>query len=194
MSLLMLHPSRQLWLKPFGSRGFLEMMNPFQEIKVQRYVLPKIINGTPKEVYEVVSEVSKYHEFIPYCEDSFVNERDPVTAKPKVAGLRVGFRQYDEKFVCDVHCQSDSTGKDVHVVTAESLSHNLFDVLYSKWTIRPHPTRANTSTVELLLKFQFKSRLYNSVSSIFAKSVTEIVMDAFARRVYHLKKASTLEV
>lgn len=166
-------------------------MNPFQEVKVQRYILPKVINCSPKEVYDVVAEVSKYHEFIPYCEDSFVNVRDPVTTKPKVAGLKVGFKQYDEKFVCNIHCEVD--GEDVHVVTAESISHHLFDVLNSKWTIRPHPTRKNASSVELRLKFKFKSRIYNSVSSLFAKSVTEIVMDALARRVYHLKKASSLE-
>ena len=179
-------------LRPFGTRGFFDQLNTFHEIKTQKYVLPKIIQGTPSQVYDVVSEVSKYHEFIPYCEDSFVNERDD-SNKPKVAGLRVGFKQYDERFVCDVDCKSKVGGKEVYVVRAESLSHNLFDILSSQWTISTHPTRKDASTVELLLKFKFKSRLYNSISSIFAKSVTELVMDAFARRVYHLKKAAVLE-
>lgn len=151
----------------------------------QHYILKRKINASPKEVYDVVSEVSKYHEFIPYCEESFVNKRDDV-GKPSEAGLRVGFKQYDEKFVCKVDCQD--TSDSMKSVSAESLSHNLFHLLYSKWTITVHPGCSNATEVELLLRYQFKSKLYNSVSSLFAKSVTDLVLKAFDRRVFKIRR------
>lgn len=161
----------------------------FVESKEQKYVFVKTINAKPLDVYNVVSEVSLYSNFIPYCTESFVNERSLLTKRPSVAGLRVGFQQYDEKFVCDVNCkESQVANKDMYSVEARSLSHSLFDVLYSKWTIVPHPRRPGSAQVELQLRFKFKSALYNSVSSIFAKSVTTLVMNAFERRVFKVVK------
>ncbi|SCW01509.1 LAFE_0E01222g1_1 [Lachancea fermentati] len=156
------------------------------EGKEQKYVLTRTINAPALNVYDVISEVSKYHEFIPYCVESFVEKRNLKTGKPEEAGLRVGFQQYDERFLCKVNCVSNPKG--IKTVVAESLTHGLFDVLYTKWTVERHPTRANASQVELLLKFQFKSRLYNSVASLFAKSVTQLVMKAFERRVFQVSK------
>lgn len=165
---------------------------PQEKIKEQKYVLPKTINALPGEVYEVVSDVSKYQEFIPYCVESFVNKRKALDNTPIEAGLRVGFRQYDEKFVCKVSCNNGSKGEsEDYSVVADSISHNLFHLLYSKWTITPHPERPHSTQVTLLLRFKFKSRLYNSVSTIFAKSVTELVMKAFERRVFELRKLAT---
>lgn len=156
--------------------------------KPQSFILTKTINAVPNQVYDVVSEVSRYHEFIPYCIESFVNERNPIDSRPTEAGLRVGFRQYDEKYTCKINCQESAD--EVFSVHADSISHNLFQHLSTQWTIRAHPQRANATQAELLLKFKFKSRLYNSVSSIFGKSVTELVMKAFEKRVFELRRQS----
>ena len=112
--------------------------------------------------------------------------------RPIEAGLRVGFRQYDEKFICKVECKDISTL--VKTVSAESLSHNLFHVLNSKWTIKAHPGRTDYTEVELLLRYQFKSKLYSSVASLFAKSVTELILKAFDRRVYQLKRDNSMSI
>ncbi|CAI4051137.1 hypothetical protein SKDZ_15G1460 [Saccharomyces kudriavzevii ZP591] len=162
-------------------------------IREQRYVLRKTINTHPSTIYAAVSEVSEYKEFIPYCVDSFVDKRNPVDKKPVIAGLRVGFKQYDEEFICNVTCKEKVNGDDIYTVVAETVSHNLFHLLYSKWTIMPHPTRPNAAMVELLLRFKFKSRIYNSVSLLFAKTVTELVMNAFAKRAYHLVRLAMLK-
>ncbi|QEU60072.1 Coq10 [Kluyveromyces lactis] len=173
-----------------GKRSFFNLTTEASPKDEQHYVLKRNIRGTPNEVYEVVSEVSKYKDFIPYCTESFVNQRDE-KKRPVEAGLRVGFQQYDEKFVCKVQCKELSDL--VKSVTAESLSHNLFHVLNSKWVIKAHPGRTDHTEVELILRYQFKSRLYTSVASLFAKSVTELILKAFDRRVYQLKKKGSIE-
>lgn len=179
---------RIVYVNIFASRRcFFNFSKPPREMKEQKYTLLKTINSSPDKVYDVVSEVSKYQEFIPYCVESFVNKRCSANHKPIEAGLRVGFRQYDEKFTCEVVCQEVTPQ---YKVIANSISHNLFYLLYGEWTIVPHPKRPSSTQVELLLRFKFKSRLYNSVSSIFAKSVTEIIMKAFERRVFDLQRAA----
>ncbi|QLG74395.1 hypothetical protein HG535_0G02780 [Zygotorulaspora mrakii] len=181
---------RQLvFVTPKGRRPLFSWENKSDKIKEQRYIIDKTLNAEPKQIYDVVSEVSKYQDFIPYCTESFVSERDPIGGTPTKAGLRVGFQQYDEKFNCLVTCKDEANqGPNHYSVVADSISHNLFHVLYCKWTMRPHANRPHASQVELTLRFKFKSRLYNTVSSIFAKTVTELIMKAFDKRVFQVKK------
>lgn len=157
-------------------------------IKEQKYLYSKTIIGTTSEIYDVISEVSKYQEFIPFCIESFVNKRSPQDNTPIEAGLRVGFQQYDDKFVCEVKCEDSREPIGGYSVEATSLSHNLFYFLYAQWLIKPHTTRKNSSEVELLMRYKLKSPLYNAVSSIFAKSATTLVMKAFERRVHETKR------
>lgn len=148
---------------------------------VNKYTILKTVNAPPSKVYEVVSEVSRYNEFIPYCLDSFIDKRDLVTGRPTLAGLRIGFKQYDERVTCNVNCQ-EIKDKEYYIVEAKCISHDLFKTFYSKWSIIPHPRKENISQVELVLKFQFHSLLYNSVSTIFANNLTSLAMGAFAQR------------
>lgn len=154
--------------------------------KVQTFLLTRTINAPISDVYSVVSDISEYHKFIPYCLESFVNKKDDTTGKPTEAGMRVGFQRYDETFVCQINCSKGPS--DRHVVVADSLTHSLFDFLQTKWTMRPHPSRHNATEAELSLKFKFKFSLYNNIASIFGKSVTEHVMKSFDRRIYQLAK------
>lgn len=154
---------------------------------VQTYKLVRTIDAKPQQIYEVVSQIDKYTDFIPYCIDSFIDKRDFITGNPISAGLRIGFQSYDEKFVCNVNCQ-EFQEKQKFIVEAESVSHNLFKTCSTKWTIVPNPRKPNISQVELTLRFQFHSLLYNSVSSIFANNLTSLAMEAFQKRSVELNK------
>lgn len=167
----------------YQKRSFLKSSKGPKE---QTFLLTKTINAPVTNVYSVICDISEYHRFIPYCNESFVNKRNPVTGLPTEAGLRVGFQHYDEKYVCQIHCQRDPS--DHCIVQADSLTHSLFDVLLTKWTICPHPSKDGVTTAELLLKFKFKFSLYNNVASIFGKSVTQHVMKSFERRIFMLMK------
>ncbi|SCU79468.1 LANO_0A06348g1_1 [Lachancea nothofagi CBS 11611] len=157
--------------------------------KEQIFLLNRTINAPVSEVYNVVSEISQYKEFMKYCTESFVDKRDPNTGKPLEAGLRVGFQQYDETFVCQIRCERDS--RDRCVVIADSVTHSLFDALQTKWIINPHPSRSGATEAELHLKFKFKFSLYNNIASIFGKSVTELVMKSFERRIFTLMRQAS---
>lgn len=154
---------------------------------VHTYTLRKTINASLNNTYHVISEVSKYKEFLPYCTESWVSKRDPSNEdKPMQGGLRVGYKQYDENFDCLIQCLKSSDNSLERTVIAESLPDQLFDKLHTKWIIVENDQKK--CEVELRLDFKFKSRFYNSISSLFAKTLTDVVMKAFTRQIAHVQK------
>ncbi|SCU81754.1 LAMI_0B07536g1_1 [Lachancea mirantina] len=158
------------------------------ETKNQTVVLKKSVNAQVPIVYQVISDIARYQEFMPYCVESYVSQKNKSSRVPEAAGLRVQFRNYDETFACKVSCIP--TSNNSWRVVAESVTHSLFTFLQTKWTIEQHPTRPNASAVELTISYQFKSSLYNSVASIFGKSMAQIVMKAFEKRIFLVRKES----
>ncbi|CDR41236.1 CYFA0S06e04566g1_1 [Cyberlindnera fabianii] len=148
----------------------------------QQHIVHRTLPHPPSLFYHVVSDVSQYSEFVPYCTRSFINVRDPTTNEPTEAGIRVGWRTFDEEFVCQLQC-------DPHkIVIAESMTHSLFEHLYTKWTITPVEGRENSCSMELVLRYKFRSQLYNAVSAMFAESVSELVINAFDKRARELRR------
>ncbi|CCF55953.1 hypothetical protein KAFR_0A05180 [Kazachstania africana CBS 2517] len=153
---------------------------------VHRYRLVRTIKDVkPLNAYKVISQIDRYKEYIPYCLDSFIGKRSPHNNMPTLAGLRVGFKQYDEVFNCEIEC--DKANEQKYIVEANSISYNIFQKLYSKWTIVQHPRVKESIQIELILLFKFNSALYNSVAGLFAKKVMNTVMDSFEKRILERK-------
>ncbi|ANZ74545.1 BA75_00284T0 [Komagataella pastoris] len=168
-----------------SSRTFLNLGRLTQNSELkgngQQYVVRKTFHQPKSVVYSVISNVDKYHEFIPYCEASFINSRDS-KGEPTEAGLTVGFKSFDETFLCTLECQKDKQ------VIAKSITHSLFHSLLTEWNV----TEASSSktNVELILSYEFKSDLYNQISALFATKVTSIMIKAFEKRAYTKHKQS----
>ncbi|SCU87487.1 LAME_0D10264g1_1 [Lachancea meyersii CBS 8951] len=169
---------------PLNNRSFSHTAGILS--KTQQFLITRTINAPAADVYDVVSDISEYKKFMKYCNESFVDKRDPETGKPSEAGLRVGFQHYDETFVCQIRCLEERDNN--YTVVANSLTHSLFKALQTKWSIKPHQMRPGVTEAILCLEFQFKNGLYNNVASIFGKSVTELVMKSFERRIFTLRR------
>lgn len=148
----------------------------------QKYTIKKRFPHSQSLVYQLVSRVDLYHEFIPYCTSSFITSRDVKTNQPTVAGLRVGFQSFDEEFTCNLECEKPN------LVIAKSITHSLFYFLETKWEIIPEKGNKGHCIATLDLKYEFKSQLYNQVSSLFAKKVASLMTKAFEKRAYEVAK------
>ena len=62
----------------------------------QSYEISKILHGSPKQVYDIVSQVDQYKTFVPFVEDSFISQRNK-DELPTRAGLLVGWKDIVEK-------------------------------------------------------------------------------------------------
>lgn len=151
------------------------------------YTLSKTVNGVPPQrTFDVVSQINRYEEYIPYCIESVVDERDKKTNWPSMASLRIGFRQYDEKFICKVTCKEKHP--EHYMIIADSISNHLFNGFKCQWDITSHPHRPSSTEIKLSLKFQFKSALYNGVASIFARGLTTLALNSFHKRIIQCER------
>ncbi|KAI8819579.1 dehydrase and lipid transport-domain-containing protein [Fimicolochytrium jonesii] len=75
----------------------------------QRHILPY----SPHQLYEIVADVDKYSEFVPWCNNSTVlSSRESGEGKVMRAELGVGFGAMSERYTSLVECQ---TGRSVTV-------------------------------------------------------------------------------
>lgn len=151
----------------------------------------KLHNVTPHKVYSIINNISNYENYIPYCQESIVSERDPQNGLPRHASLRIKFNQYDETFVCLVKCQ-ELVKDEKFTVLANTISNDLFNCFICEWDItkvkRLHRNKKLLSDVpmtnlQLIIKFKFKSRFYNLLSTIFGERLTKIAMKGFCRQI-----------
>ncbi|AMD20140.1 HCL011Wp [Eremothecium sinecaudum] len=147
---------------------------------VQKLSIKKLFNSPAKNVYDIVSDISKYQEFVPYCKESFVSGIDPTHRTPVEAGLRIQFQNYDEQVLCKVQCSDNKN--DVLSIVAECKEDTLFETLRTSWRISPHPENYEASNVELCLQFKFRSLLYQNLSMLFGQKAIQVAIDVFHKR------------
>jgi coenzyme Q-binding protein COQ10 len=156
-------------------------------------------------VYNVVSDVSSYQEFVPWCVDSVVLRRSPSPQTYMEAELAVGFQLFAERYVSRVTLDP---GK---MVTARASDTQLFHHLVNEWTFAPGPPAdegggaesgsggefplavpapvgggggggGGTTWLGFRVDFQFRSLLYAQASHLFFDEVVSKMVAAFERR------------
>lgn len=159
--------------------SFPSSLNPIHTYRLSRRVaIQKSV------IFDVVSDVTNYKTFIPFVNDSFVQNIDPTTKLPNKAGFSIGWHDYDEHMVCDVDCRKDER------VFSRVRSSLVFDHLENEWTftsVNPDCGQLPITQVNLHLQYRFKNPLLNSLSSIFQSQVSQIMIDSF------LKQAITMQ-
>lgn len=154
------------------------------EPNLQTYKVTKRVNVTPEQMFNVVSNVSKYHEFVPFVEKSSITKKDPKSDLPVEGVLRVGWQQFDEEFTSKIHCVLNER------VAVKSLTILLFNSLNTEWNFKEMKSshiKEPSCEVELNLKYSFKNPLYNAISSMFSDQVTKIMIKAFEQRAIESK-------
>lgn len=149
----------------------------------QTHRITRKVSAPPSILYLVIADVSKYEEFVPFVTSSFINQFDQSTNLPTEAGLRVGWKQYDESFTCKLACLENK-------IIAESISMLLFENLHTEWNLREVKSRFTnelSTLVELVLRYKFKNPLYNTLSSLVHDQVSNVVIKAFENRAMDLK-------
>lgn len=161
----------------------------------------KLTNVAPNKAFNIISNIDNYQDYIPYCEKSFITQRDELNGLPIKAGLRIKFNEYDETFNCIVNCQELIKDQKFCII-AETIKNDLFNCLTCKWIItddnnssfnkrfnvvRKDPNISiNTipiTNLQLIIKFQFKSTFYNLVSTIFGETLTNLAMKEFCKEI-----------
>ncbi|KAL9649670.1 hypothetical protein ABK040_003347 [Willaertia magna] len=148
-----------------------------------KYVEQRIIGYSQKQVFDVVSNVNNYKNFLPHVNDSKTSSMKPISDKPDKDGLieyktegslTVGFSPFTETYVSNVFLKSP--------VSVKAISENtkLFNRLVNHWTMAEGPSD-NTCRLTFQVDFEFASKWYQTVANMFFNFLVKDMTDAFEK-------------
>eukprot|EP00850_Spirogloea_muscicola_P014770 SM000108S14214 [mRNA] locus=s108:219662:221627:- [translate_table: standard] len=138
----------------------------------RHYEEERILGYSPTQLFDVVSAVDLYEDFVPWCQRSNViwKKGDEMDAE-----LEIGFKLFRERYISHVRTTRPSLVK-----TTVSQS-TLFDHLDNMWEFRPGPA-PGTTNLHFAVDFRFKSALYRRAADLFFDEVVSRLVGSFERR------------
>ena len=135
----------------------------------------RIVGYSMDKMYKVVSDVEKYHKFVPYCRKSVVtlNHEDRLSAN-----LVVGFQPF-----FNLSYTSHVTLVKPFLVTAVCKDVKIFDHLRTVWKF--NPTKSNdreACLIDFAVSFSFKSSSHSMIAKLFLDSIVRENVKAFIDR------------
>ena len=144
-----------------------------------RHAERRVVNYLPHQLYELVADVARYPEFLPWCHAARIRRHESPTVE--IAELAIGFGPFHEKFVSRVvRAPDDQGGPHIDTTGIEGP----FRLLKSRWVFQPH---AEGTLVDFELEFDFRSLiLQKTVQLLFAEAVRRMVsaFEARAQKLY----------
>ncbi|GGJ24892.1 type II toxin-antitoxin system RatA family toxin [Neoroseomonas lacus] len=129
----------------------------------------KILRYTPEQMFDLVADVRRYPEFLPWCVGARVLSS---TETVLIADLTIGFKMFRETFRSRVTLERPD---HVHV-TYET---GPFRYLNNHWRFRPLPQGCE---VEFFVDFEFKSRILQMAIGVVFNEAVRLMVRAFERR------------
>ena len=143
----------------------------------------KLVPYTAEQMYDLVADVGRYHDFLPWCAASKVRTR---TETELVADLTIGFGPFRESFTSRVALEQPKT---VNV----KYENGPFRYLNNQWTFTPAP---HGCRVDFFVDFEFRSRMLQAAIGVVFNQAVEAMVKAFLRRAREVygRPAATLSV
>ena len=130
---------------------------------VERRVLPY----SSAQMFDLVAEVERYPEFLPWCLGTRVTRREPGEPGIVEADMLIGFMMFRERFGSRVQLHRDEYRIEVNY------THGPFRYLVNRWRFRE---RTDGCEVDFFVDFEFRSRLLKRVmGGLFADAVDRMV-------------------
>ena len=135
----------------------------------------KILPHNSSEIFKLVMDIDKYHEFLPWCSQSKVisNSEDKT-----IAELEIKYSWWTQKYRSKIICTNI---KDEHYTIDVTAIDGPFEHLHNKWEIIQNSDTA-TCNVTFFIEFTIRSMLIRSiVEKLFHKMSKELI-SAFEQR------------
>ncbi|KAJ8725725.1 hypothetical protein PYW08_003908 [Mythimna loreyi] len=143
--------------------------------RTREYRGRQLVGHTMEQMFEVVSDVDNYCNFLPWCKKSIVLHKTPQNLK---ADLIIGFPPINESYTSNV------TLFRPHLVKAECVDGKLFHHMLTLWRFSPGLKREKQSCViDFQITFEFRSAFHSHLSNLFFDQVARQMEGAFIKEV-----------
>ncbi len=141
----------------------------------------KILPFTPEQMFELVADVAKYPEFLPWCTGARIREKQKTsTGETMIADLMIGFKMVRERFTSRVTLDRPSLRIDVDYLQGP------FKNLKNHWTFSA--TQNGQCQIDFHVEFEFSSVLLQKLIGVLFHEAVRRMVAAFEARAYQLYK------
>ena len=124
----------------------------------------RVLPYTPRQLFDLVADIEKYPEFLPWCIAARIRERD---GNRLVADMVIGFKMFRERFTSQVTLDRDRGRIDV------AYAEGPFKYLTNHWVFEEHPRGC---VIDFYVDFEFHSRLLQKlIEALFHEAVRRMV-------------------
>ena len=117
-------------------------------MSLTRHSERRVVAHTPRQLFDLVADVPRYPEFLPWCHAGRIRRRESATVE--IAELAIGFGPFHEKFTSRVVLAPDApNGPRIETTGTEGP----FRRLASRWEFLPH---ADGCEIAFELEFDFR--------------------------------------
>ena len=129
----------------------------------------KIISHPVKKIYNLVADVKKYPDFLPWCRNITIKEK---TKKYIITEVKVGFQNINESYLCKVLLYPQKRIKLDYI-------SGPFEYLEIDWRFKK--LTKNKTDVNFFCNFRFRSIFLRLSTSFFLDNAVEKMVDAFEK-------------
>jgi coenzyme Q-binding protein COQ10 len=129
----------------------------------------KIVPWRAEQLFDLVADVGKYPQFLPWCVGARVRTR---TETDLTADLTIGFGPFRESFASRVELDRPHQVR-VHY------ENGPFRYLKNQWTFTPDPKGCR---VDFFVDFEFRSRLLQAAIGVVFNEAVKLMVNAFLKR------------
>lgn len=133
---------------------------------------------TAAQMYDLVADVARYPEFLPWCAAARIRSRTPMgEAEVMIADLVISFKVFRERFGSKVTLYPQITKIDTEYLDGP------FKFLKSTWSFRDcEGAGASGCEVEFFVDFEFRNAILRGVIGVVFNEAMQRIVRAFERR------------
>ena len=149
-----------------------------------RHAESRVVPYPADLMYDIVADVERYPEFLPWCIAERVLKRGKENGKEFFRSeMVVGFKAFRERYVSRTDLDPDA--RTIVVTQADGL----FRHLKTDWRFTPEGPEGDETRVDFAIEFEFKSRLLGAVAGQAFAHVMTRMSQAFEERAKALSKS-----
>ncbi|NQU59556.1 MAG: type II toxin-antitoxin system RatA family toxin [Rhodospirillales bacterium] len=134
----------------------------------------RVLPHTPEQMFDLVADIEKYPEFLPWCVATRIRERQGEKGKETlISDMVIGFKIFREKFTSKVVCDRP---RRVDV----SYYDGPFKYLNNHWLFAPHGE--GKCEIDFFVDFEFKSKLLQKAIGVVFGEAVKLMISAFEKR------------
>jgi coenzyme Q-binding protein COQ10 len=134
---------------------------------------------TPRQMFDLVADVERYPEFLPFCSALTVKRRtmSDEGVETVVADMSVGYKSINERFTSRVTLDRPRLRIMVEYIDGP------FSFLENRWTFTHDTARGPEGTaVEFYITYEFKSRMLAMLAGAVFDRIFRIFAESFEAR------------